>query len=334
MRIIKFFITAFLITAFFGGLAFLVLREAVLVAGASMLSADYKSLQAKNYGQECVQQFAYSQDYLTQLRFISTKEYQVEVVCADFTSTPIVLASKKLPVLLFKTSAGSGFIIDERETPSMVELSALGRKIFVYTEEGQIHSNYLRAADIDYELGPVSSCQAHDYQCCNLDVQSGVGEQFTRVNDCPKSCYSSCLLRPVVLSFNTRPALDSETRIVEARMGELITFSYVIGDGQTDFFAGQIDQNADLNFLDKLQALLAGVDNQDAASQISLPVQVTLDFGDGQVWQNEGLQGSVDHQYTCENRVCFFQVKLSVSDSKGVLSVENELAKMRVRVDR
>ncbi len=333
MRIIKFFLAALLGTIIIGGLVILVLREVVLVAGASSLSGDYKSLLNKNYSQECMRQHGYVQDYFTQIRFTSNREYKTEVVCADFTSTPIVLESKKLPILLFKTSIGSGFVIDERKLPSTIKLSSLGRKIFVYTENGQMHSNYLRPADLDYELGPVSVCQAHDYQCCDLDVQSGEGEQLTRVNDCPKSCYTSCLLRPVVLSFNTRPALDTETRIVEVRANELVTFSYVVGDGKTDVFAGQIAKNEELNLLEKMQALIAGPKSSKAGG-LSLPVTVTIDFGDGEIWQSNKLQDTIDHQYACTSQTCVFQVKLSASDSRGVLSVGNELTRMIIKVDR
>lgn len=333
MRIIKFLFTAIFITAFIGGLVFLVLREVVLVMGASMLSADYKNLQAKNYGQECASQYGYPQDYFTQLRFISNKEYQKEVVCVDFTSTPIILENKKLPVFLFKTSFGSGFVIDERETPSVIELSSLGRKIFVYTEEGKMRSNYLRAADLDYDLGPISSCQAHDFICCNLEVQGGDGEQLSRVNDCPKSCYSSCLLRPVILSFNSRPAFDAQTRLVEVRSGESVAFSYVIGNGKNDVFAGQISEDEEKSYLEKLQILSSGLKN-NSTDELALPVNITIDFGDGEKWQNSALQDTTEHQYSCASKTCFFQVKLSASDARGVLSVDNELAKLRVRVDR
>jgi hypothetical protein len=334
MRILKFFFAALLISVVLGAAVVLVVREIVLVVGASMLAADYKNLQGRSYGQTCVGQYGYAQEYFTQIRFLTNKEYVKEVVCADFTSTPILLESKKLPIFLFKTSMGSGFVLDERDTPLVVELRALGRKIFIYTEEGRMQSSYLRAADLDYELGPVSSCQAHDYQCCNLEVQSGVGEQLTRVNDCPKSCYESCLLRPVVLALNTRPYLDPETRIVEARSGEAVSFSYVIGDGSDQIFAGQIQAGEQVSLSEKLQVLLAGLRSGDNLTGVVLPVTVTLDFGDGEIWQSNNLQDSADHQYACASQTCYFQVKLSVSDAAGVLSVDNDLSKMRVRVDR
>lgn len=333
MRILKFFIVTSVIILVLGGLALLLGREIVLFLGSSMLASDYKKLNSKSYIEKCSTQYGYSQESWTQIRFTSNKDYNLEVVCEDFIATPIILETKKLPPLLFKSSTGSGFIIDERELPYWIEFKALGRSLFVYVEENQIHSNYLRKADLDYEAGPISSCQAHSFTCCDVEVQSGIGEQLTGVNDCPKSCYQSCLLRPVILSLNSRPAMDSETRTVTVRNNEATTFSYVIGDGKTDVFAGQIIEADELNFLERLQAVFSGESNSSIKG-LALPVTVNLDFGDGEVWQSNNLKDTTDHQFSCKTRICFFQVKLSASDASGVLSVDNELAKMVVRVER
>lgn len=334
MRILRFLLFSFFGLAFLALLSFFFGREILLVLGSSMIKADYDTLLKKNYAEDCVRQFSYNQEYWTQLRFTSNKEYNLEVVCADFVNSPIILSSKKLPPLLFKQSTGSGFVIDERQLPYVVELSALYRKIFIYTEEQNIRSNYLFKADLDYELGPVSSCQSHNRQCCGLDVQSGIGEQMTQVNDCPKSCYESCLLRPVVLSFNTRPAIDDETRIVELARGEAITFSYVLGDGKGDVFANQLNKEGAEPFLDKLQTIFSGQQSALTRQQLVLPLTITVDLGDGEIWQSNNLQDTFDHTYSCANNICFYQVKLSAQDGQGVLSVENELAKMVIKVNR
>lgn len=332
MRILRFFLFSFLGILVLGGLAFFFGREILLLWGSNMLQADYNSLQKKGYGQECVEKFAYNQEYWTQLRFTSNKEYNLEVVCADFLASPIVLESRKLPPLLFKTSFGSGFILDERELPSFVELNALGRKISIYKDGQKIHANYLFKPDLDYTNGPLSSCQAHNYQCCSLDVQSGLGEQNIEVNDCPKSCYQSCLLRPVILSFNSRPALDLETRIVELRDGEALTLSYVLGDGKNDAFGNQLLKDQAVPLLEKIQTLLSGQDktNQNDSEY----TVVTIDLGDGEIWQSIKPQDDHEHTYNCQNKTCYFQVKLSAKDQQGVLSVDNELSKMVVKVTR
>ncbi len=333
MRILRFFLFSLLGIFIFSLIGFFLGREVLLVYGSSMLKSDYNNLFRKNYAEQCVRQFDYSQDYWTQIRFISNKEYNLEVVCADFVAAPIVLASKKLPPLLFKKTSGSGFLIDQRELPFFIELSALGRELFVYTDNQEMHSNYFFKPDLDYEAGPLSSCQAHNYRCCSLEVESGLGEQITAVNDCPKSCFTSCLLRPVVLSFNGRPALDDETRTIEVGSGEAVTLSYVLGNGKTDVFTGQLNKEQKQSFLEKLQTIFSKNLINQSDDELALPVQVTIDLGDGQIFQSTNLQDSFDHIYTCQTGNCYFNVKLTALDARGVLSVDNELAKMIIKVN-
>lgn len=334
MRILKFLSFSLIGLLALGFLSFFFGREILLVWGASTIKGDYNHLLTENFADECSRQFSYGQDYSTQIRFTSEKEYNLEVVCADFTSTPIVLASKKLPPLLYKKSFGSGFTIDDQNLPFFVKLSSLGREIFIYTDNKSIYSNYLSVPDLDYEQGPFSSCQSHSYQCCNSDTQSGVGNQLNNVNDCPKSCYESCSIRPNVLSFNSRPALDDSNRTVAINSGETITFSYILGNGKTDVFEGQISKEENQTFLEKLQTIFSKTKTSDNSDGIALPVQVTIDFGDGEFFSEESLYGSVDHSYSCQNNVCYFQAKILVKDAHGVLSADNELAKMIIKVNK
>lgn len=316
-----------LIIFFFG-------REIILGVGASMIRADFESLINRSYTQECIDQFSYGQESWGQLRFVSSKEYNLEIICEDFVSTPIILQSKKLPPLLYKQTIGSGFITGEDRLPSFIELSILGRHLFIYTDEQKIHSNYLSKPDLDYNNGPISSCQAHNFQCCNVEVQSGLGEQLVEVNDCPKSCYQFCQLRPSVISFASRPGLDDETRMVEIESGEIITFSYVLGNGKSDVFIGQLNKEEQVSVLNKLQTILFKKSTIDENEELTLPLTTKLDFGDGETYESVGLQDSVDHAYQCQRGLCFFQVKISIVDAKGVKSAENELTKMVVKVSR
>ena len=334
MRILKFFFFALIWIVVVSAAAFFLGREIILILGAGALKSDYNSLLKKSYASVCTDKYSYSQDYFTQIRFTSDKEYNLEVICADFTSSPILLESKKLPPLLFKESFGSGFTLDERELPFFVKLSVLGRSIYVYAEEAAIHSSYLGEPDLDYSQGPISSCQAHNYQCCSSDLQSGLGTQITAVNDCPKSCYESCLLRPLILSFNSRPALDETNRTVEAFTGETLTFSYVLGNGKGDVFSGQLDKSTQVSLADRLQAVFANHKSDQTSSELALPMTVKIDFGDGQSWESTNFQDTVDHVYDCRTQTCYFQAQISAQDSQGVLSVNNELAKMIVKVNR
>lgn len=334
MRILRFFFLALLWILVVGSVVFFVGREAILLLGAGTIKSDYQSLLKKNYSRLCAEQFSYSQEYFTQLRFVSDKEYNLEVVCVDFDSTPILIESKKLLPLLFKESFGSGFVIDERKLPAFIKLKVLGRSIYVHVEDQTIHLNYLALPDLDYDQGPTSSCQAHNYQCCNSDLQSGLGKQTTQVNDCPKSCYESCLLRPVFLSFNSRPPADQANRVVELAYGEAVTFSYFLGNGKDDAFSGQINKNIKLPLLEQVQTIFSGPRDVQTGTELALPLTVTIDFGDGKNWQSSNFQDSVDHVYTCQNQTCFFQVRIIAKDAKGISSVDNEVSKMIVKIHR
>lgn len=335
MRILKFFLLAVFWIGLVLTVVFFLGRELLLVWGAQVLQKDYESLLQKNYANYCIKQFAYDQDYWTQLRFIDNRNYQLELVCEDFVGTPIVLDTRVLPPLLFKTSLGSGFILDEQELPAFVELSVLGRRIFVYTDAQKMHIDYLDKPDLDYIQGPTSACAAHNYQCCSLEVQSGLGEQLNDVIDCPKSCYETCLLRPQVLSFNSRPALDESTRTVVLYFGEELTLSYVLGNGKGDVFADQLDATSNPSWLKKIQAFLTKTPKEvsSEAANVALPITVMIDFGDGETWQGQSLQETLSHRYTCQSKTCFFQIKITAQDARGVLSVDNESAKMIVKVN-
>lgn len=334
MRILRFFFFSLLGILVLGFLAFFFGREALLIWGSSMIKSDYNSLLKGGHGDLCARQFSYGQDYWTQIRFTSTKEYNLEVVCVDFIASPIIISSKKLPPLLYKKSFSSGFTIGDQEVPSLIELSVLGRKLFVYTDGQEIHSNFLSEPDLDYDQGPLSSCQSHDYQCCSLDLQSGLGEQTASVTDCPKSCYQSCLLRPAVLSFNSRPALDENTRTVEINAGEAITFSYVLGNGKSDVFKGQLSTTENEPLLEKVQTIFSQQFLDENNNGITFPIEVSVDLGDGEFYQSANSQDTFDHIYTCKTKSCYFQVKISVKDANGVLSVDNELANMVIKVNR
>lgn len=334
MRILKFFFLALIWILIIGSLVFFLGREIILFFGASALKHDYKTLLQKNYSKLCVNQFAYSQDYSTQIRFTSNKEYNLEVVCVDFSSSPILVEKRKLLPLLFKESFSSGFIIDERKLPFSVRLGILGRSINVYAEDQSIHSSYLGSPDLDYERGPITSCQAHNYRCCSTDLQSGLGEQITEVNDCPKSCYESCLLRPIFLSFNSSPAFEEFNRLVELSAGEAITLSYVLANGKGDVFSGQINKNIKTPLLEQLQTIFSDKKDSELGADITLPVTIKIDFGDGETWESTNFQDTIDHVYVCQTKTCYFQIHITAQDSKGVLSVDNEATKLMVKVYR
>lgn len=333
MRILKFFFTSLIGALGLGVILFFFGREIVLVVGGAMLKSDFNSLLDQSFASECVQQFGYAQESYNQIRFLSPRNYNLEVVCADFVDTPIKISEKQLPLLVNKTSATTGFILSSDDAPNFIQLHALGRTMWVYTDGGDLHTNYLTKADLDYEAGPESVCSAYNATCCALETESGVGAAITTATDCPKSCYAACSLRPTVLSFNSRPGFDPSERVVEVRAGEPVTLSYVIANGKSDVFAGQLIKDEQISWLQRIQALFRGQPGQHELG-LSLPVTVMVDLGDGTSWQGQLLQDTFDHVYECANRTCFFQVRLTASDAAGVLSADNELAKMVVKVNR
>lgn len=332
MRILRFFFTSVLQVAVVGLIVFLAGREILLVVAVSDLKSGHQRLAAKSFGQECVREFGYSQEFWTQLRFVSPRQYQLEVVCADFVAQPVLLERKNLPAFVHKADIGSGFIIDERKLPYLLRLTALGRSVYVFSEENKLYSQYLSARDLDYAAGPVTACQGHGYTCCMLDVQSGQGGQVAQAADCPRSCFESCQLRPVVLSFNSRPVADFESRMVTASVGQPVTFSYVIGNGRGDVFANQLERGAQVSLWQRLQVLLGAPPAEEAG--LAAPLTISIDFGDGARFESSNLQDSTDHLYTCPAGICMFTATLSATDALGVETARNALSQIIVRLSR
>lgn len=299
-----------------------------------MVKRDLEMVSTRNGSQACAQQFGYAQESFAQLRFTTERDYNLEVVCADFVTTPLTLDSKTLPPLVHKMSSSTGFMMDGSLLPQVIQLVVGSRVAWIYTDRGLAYTSFIQPLELDYVAGPLSSCQANNQTCCNLEVQRGVGTQLTEVRDCPKSCFASCLARPVVLAFNARPVVDPGTRTIEVRRGEPVTLSYVIGKSQADAFANQLDKATPTSWSERLFGWLDANQSSGAVDDIMLPVAVTIDLGDGEVWQGQELQGSLDHIYQCDNQLCFYQIHLQAADGRGVLSVDNELAKMIVRVSR
>lgn len=334
MRILKFLFFSLIGLIFLAFLVFFFGREIFLAWGISQIKSDYNYLLTGNFASQCSEQFSYSQDYSTQIRFTSEKEYNLEILCADFTSTPIVLASKKLPPLLYKKSFATGFFIGNNSSPTFIKLVIFDRSSLLYTDDNKIHSSYFDKPDLDYEQGPFSSCQSHGYQCCSLDLQSGMGNQIESVIDCPKSCYESCLQRPNVLSFNSQPPFDDLNRLLVINSGETVAFSYILGNGKVDVFEGQIDKSTHETFLEKLQTVFYKAKKDQKNNQIAFPLKVMIDFGDGEFFSSENTQDSFDHVYSCQNSLCYFQAKITVEDARGVLSANDELTKITIKVNQ
>lgn len=178
--------------------------------------------------------------------------------------------------------------------PSGVRVELWGRTRAMLQENKQLF--YTSNPKEELGITPLSSCGGYGYSCCAEESAQGLGDQLEQALDCPRTCYASCQRRPVVLSLSTDPFYDPETRTLGALPGDVITFVYVI-----DSPAGG---------------------------------SVVLDYGDGTKETVTTMSGTTTHQYQCATAVCTYKMKLKVTDTAGVTSVDTPVSQVTVRVGR
>lgn len=255
-----------------------------------------------------------------QLRFISDTEYVIEAICNQFTLNPILIDEVKLYPMVKKLPGESGIIWGDYL--SGVHLSALGRQGVVYVEDRIMHNSYREIIGLNFEIDPVASCGGYGFKCCQDGFEQGVGDQLVGVTDCPKTCYSSCQERPVVLSFNSQPFFDTKTRQVTIFSGQTIVFSYVVSDTQVDYFGVDDVEKSDA-FTYTVLSLVEKVLEKEEKKQLIEEALVVVDFGDGRQEVVPELQGSVNHAYTCNKASCRYKVTAKARNSLGVESADN-----------
>lgn len=290
MRILKFIVVGLLILALVGGVGVIIGREALLVFSVAQIRTSISTLRQieknpKAYALECRQKgVSVETDVIEklQLRFISPTEYVLEVVCAQFSLDPIVIEKKSLPQFVVKLPGSSGIIWGD--APSAVGLSVFGRNRAVVVESKEIFYTNI-TDDFFYGVSPISSCQAYGFLCCQKENQIGQGSLFNGVSDCPSSCYSECISRPMILSFNSDPFMDFQTRTTKVKADEMITFSYV---AQTN-----------------------GIDDNGV---------IELSTGDGQKYTSSEMNGTFTHNYQCPSSTCNFQATIRVVNGQGIES--------------
>ncbi|MGD9129042.1 MAG: hypothetical protein PVJ09_00940 [Candidatus Woesebacteria bacterium] len=319
MRVLKFlfiftiFVSIFIVFNLFVG------RQALLYIATTRIKDSLKEMQnverKGHFISECVSRGAdlsgNDQNYKIQLRFISDKDYVLEVLCGQSTLTPIQIGESELPLMVKKVAGQSGIIWGEGL--SGIKLDVYGEQAAVYVENKEIFSS-LGEVSIDFDSGPLASCIAYGFQCCNDDTQSGSGDKMTGVTDCPKSCYSKCLEKPVILSFNTNPFFDTGTRRVRIKSGQSITFSYLVSDDfSTDdkIFSQETEETS--NLLTEIAAFMKSIAKKSSPElDEEEELQVTLDFGDGTNDFFQKLQGLTEHIYRCNTGNCVYYAKLHV----------------------
>jgi len=287
MRIIRLLLSLLLTGALLGGIGFFVGREILLATAVAQVqdiaNEMVKATSRQQYWQECVS-FAAANSNLSEVKsvelaFTSDTEYQLQVICPQFTFEPVVVDFYTLPQYVTK-KPGSGGLVAGEKTISLVTLGIWGRERSIFIQNQKVASGFGPLQETS-SVSPATSCSGYGYSCCQSASQSGEGDSNTQVIDCPKSCFSQCLARPVVLSFNTQPFFDSN-RKVTLKAGETLTLSYVINPGS------------------------------------SAIKEIVLDFGDGQETTSTMLTNTVTHVYRCAQALCQYQVSLTATDVVGV----------------
>ncbi len=300
MRILKFLLSSLIVIAIVSGLGFLLAREALLIWGVARVRTSLSKIKSisknpTNYARQCRQMGAdpgQTLIYAYQLRFTSDKSYVTEVVCEQFQNNPIQVESNTLPFFIKKLPGSSGIIWGD--SISGIALEVWGRKRAIIVEKEEIlYENYDDSSFLG--VSPLSSCVGFGFNCCNTQSSQGVGEQYTGVNDCPKTCFSGCSPRPILLSFISDPFPDIETKIARVGAGETVVFNYVLDD--------------------------QGVDGNT----------VVIDFGDGQSQSSDQISGFFEHVYSCTGS-CSYVAKIDIKNSNGVSAADTPVNQIRIQV--
>lgn len=302
MRILRFLFKSALVLGVLAVLGFFIGRELLLFAGTSQLrNAAVQLRQASQnrttYIVECQKRGAtdLTVDVIEQiqLRFKDSRQYSVEVLCRHLSLDPIIVSEHTLPMFVTKVPGTSGLVWDAGV--NAVGLELWGRtKSFVL--EGTEFSTTNAQTNALLASGPVTSCQGYGYSCCTNESAEGVGNQITVAQDCPRTCYQSCVARPVVLSLSTDPYFETATRQLEIAPEQEVTFSYVADFGATS------------------------------------GATVVLDFGDGQHQEFDQKQGTATHVYACPRRGCQFTAHLKIINDQQVESVPTTISQVQINV--
>lgn len=302
MRILSFFIKALIGISLVIGVGFLITREVLLLIGENQVKTSlsqlrYISKNSTDYARQCRQKGVEpGQPTIAayQLRFLSDTEYVTEVICNQFQHDPILVEQKTLPTPVKKLPLSSGIIWGDNL--SGIGIDVWGRKRAILVENQAIF--YESVTDkTNYGLSPTSTCVSFGFSCCITDLAQGQGSQYTGVTDCPQTCYSSCRLRPVVLSFATDPYIDPQTKTTTVTPGQGVAFSYVIDDQKT------------------------------------LGNTVQIDYGDGAQDQSSDLSGNFEHTYTCQDS-CTFTAYLRVTTADGLSAADTQVNQIQIKVTR
>ncbi len=320
MRIIKYLLTFFALILLLGVGSFFIAREVFLFWGSTTVIESLKELKSASisntYELECARRgggtapVSSGSNVVTQLRFLSSTEYVLEAVCDQFPQSPILIRQQTLPMFITKVPGTSGFIWREFhqsgiELAVFSDLASSLKDYFKFDPVALVKTKGIIVDDrvivsggsvgLPLSEGPSTTCEGYGYFCCDQNAQMGSGSQVVGLDSCPDRCYSACVARPMVLSFNSNPFFDVKTRVVTIQDGETVEFRYV-------------------------------------ASSDAQELQATIDFGDGKQAYIVGTQGSSVHNYNCDRAKCSFSARILLRDLWGVESIPTPISKIGVEV--
>ena len=317
MKILGTFLSVSLFFLLVLGVGFYFTREYLLYRGVENFKKSVLVVRKNNTGSSACAAKApdllgvntSGADIITQLRFTSSSEYVAEVLCPGYSFDPIILDSKELDTYVTKVAGASGIVLGpERTGIELAVFEELQNRInsalntnfqfiqknsTVVMEDNQF---VVLLPGEDLGTGPATSCEGYGFQCCQSDSQVGVGEPLLGTATCEKSCYSSCVRRPIVLSMNTNPFFDVQTRTLTVNSGESVDFGYVVDTGASE------------------------------------TVQVVMNYGDGVTEDSIETSATLSHIYNCPTDFCEYQASLVASDSWGITSADTQVSRLQVRV--
>jgi hypothetical protein len=309
MRILKFLIGSLLFFVVVGGIGALITREVLLIVGTSGVKSTLSQMQSiyRNRGQfakQCrIRGGSDLADSISrvQMRFINDHDYVIEVVCAQFALEPIEINRYSLPPFVKKRVGSTGMIWGDESSGMGIEV--FGRKQDIFVRDAAIITSGPTAqtlspdpANNPFGTFPTSSCSSYGYMCCQEETSSGTGQPYSGVNDCPRSCYSSCQARPVILSLNSDVIPDSETRKTSVESGSPVTFYYT------------------------------------ASYEGDSSVKVLFDFGDGETQEANNKSGQIVHTFTCARQSCLYTTKITALTATGIRSADTAISQFSITV--
>jgi hypothetical protein len=252
MRIISFLTRSLLIILGVAIAVALIGREALLLWSSAQLQTDVKVLRqlviSRSHIKQCHEKGSAliegGQIAIAQLRFTSSTEYNLEIVCDQYQLAPIVIKSAALPPLVKKVPGSSGIVFDTEYSAVAIEIFGRGRTIVAADRSVSTNNK-----PVPLGTGPAAACEAYGFICCQDDSEVGVGDQIAGATNCPQNCHTQCQRRPVLLSLTADPFIDSKTRTVTMTSGQQLAVHFTVQPGvsqnliaRLDFGDGTVDQ--------------------------------------------------------------------------------------------